>query len=84
MIIKFLHAHQDLNNSVNTFVRYYRDYIFLNVNIMFTFEFIDSIDKTVGEKSLEFHSKSEKKYTLWREKFWVTKAPSYDRTPSNY
>lgn len=28
MIIKFLHAHQDLNNSVNNFVRYYRDYIF--------------------------------------------------------
>lgn len=50
MIIKFIHAHQDLNNSVNNFVRYYRDYIFLNVNIMFTFEFIDSIDKTVGKK----------------------------------
>lgn len=28
---------------------------------MFTFEFIDSIDKTVGKRSLEFHSKSEKK-----------------------
>lgn len=40
---------------------------FENVNIMFIFEFIDSIDKIVGKKLLEFYSKFEKKiyFMMW-------------------